>query len=224
FKNIVSYLIPAALILLSNAKAAEEDGGYFMGVGLGSSQFQLNQTEIVVSYSPLTSASSFNESETAFNVLGGIRFDEYLPLESELIFAGDITVRDAGRTYKLFNANTADTRLFARLEVHLWSIHDPAGDFDTINSGTDLTYSFGTGINVYGCRSRHYLELHRKMLAQASAQSIEKEKWLYGFRLALYDLAVNRIPMYTLIHRIKPQAFLPRMTQTWYTLFREFCR
>ncbi|MDH5355614.1 MAG: hypothetical protein OEY09_14315 [Gammaproteobacteria bacterium] len=150
----MSYLIPAALILLSNAKAAEEDGGYFMGVGLGNSQFQLNQTEIVASYSPLTSASSFNESATAFNVLGGIRFDEYLPLESELIFAGDITVRDAGRTYKLLNANTADTRLFARLEVHLWSIHDPAGDFDTINSGTDLTYSFGTGINVYGSRSR----------------------------------------------------------------------
>ena len=26
--------------------------------------------------------------------------------------------------------------------------------------------------------------------------------------------------MYTLVHRIKPRRFLPRMVQTWYTLYR----
>lgn len=69
---------------------------------------------------------------------------------------------------------------------------------------------------------RRYLELHRKKLAQSSGRSIDRDNWLYGFQLALYDLAVNRIPMYTLIHHIKPQRFLPRVTQTWYALFKEF--
>lgn len=164
-KNVLSYLVLATLLLFSNANAAEEDGRYFIGVGLGGSQFQLNQAEIVASYSPLTNIRIFNESATAFNIFGGIRLDEYLSLESELVSAGDITVRDAGRTYKLFNANTLavtatlskpvtpDMRFFARLGVHLWSISEPAGNFDTVNSGTDLTYGFGTDINVYGSHS-----------------------------------------------------------------------
>ena len=70
--------------------------------------------------------------------------------------------------------------------------------------------------------SMHYIEHHRKMLERASGRAIDPDSWLHGFQLALFDLVINRIPMYTLIHRIRPQCFLQRMTQTWHTLFKEY--
>ena len=70
--------------------------------------------------------------------------------------------------------------------------------------------------------SMHYIEHHRKMLERASGRAIDLDNWLHGFQLALFDLVINRIPMYTLIHRIRPQCFLQRMTQTWHTLFKEY--
>jgi len=66
----------------------------------------------------------------------------------------------------------------------------------------------------------HYLEHHRRMLERATGSTIDRHDWSYGFRLALFDLAINRIPMYTLVHRIRPQRFLLRMVQTWHALFR----
>ncbi len=71
--------------------------------------------------------------------------------------------------------------------------------------------------------SMHYIEHHRQMLERASGSAIEPDTWLYGFQLALFDLAINRIPMYTLVHRIRPQCFLQRMTQTWHALFKAYC-
>jgi len=71
--------------------------------------------------------------------------------------------------------------------------------------------------------SRHYIEHHRHMLERASGCNIMADEWFYGFQLALFDLALNRIPMYTLVHRIRPQGFLRRVTQTWHALFREYC-
>jgi len=71
--------------------------------------------------------------------------------------------------------------------------------------------------------ARHYIEHHRHMLERTSGCAIMEDEWLHGFQLALFDLAVNRIPMYTLVHRIRPQCFLQRITQTWFVLFREFC-
>jgi thioester reductase-like protein len=66
----------------------------------------------------------------------------------------------------------------------------------------------------------HYIEHHRRMLERATGIAIDRNDWAYGFRLALFELAINRIPMYTLVHRIKPQRFLERMVQTWHALFR----
>lgn len=71
--------------------------------------------------------------------------------------------------------------------------------------------------------ARYYIECHRQMLENTSGCAIMSDEWLHGFQLALYDLAVNRIPMYTLVHRIRPQVFLRRITQTWHALFRKYC-
>ena len=70
--------------------------------------------------------------------------------------------------------------------------------------------------------SMHYIEHHRKTLERASGRVIDPDSWLHGFQLALFDLVINRIPMYTLIHRLRPQCFLQRMTQTWHALFKEY--
>ena len=39
---------------------------------------------------------------------------------------------------------------------------------------------------------RHYVELHRMALSQASGRSIEADSWQVGFQLALRDLILNR--------------------------------
>ena len=66
----------------------------------------------------------------------------------------------------------------------------------------------------------YYIEHHRRALERASGAALDREAWLYGFQFALFDLVINRIPMYTLVHRIRPQRFLRRMVQTWHALYR----
>ncbi len=62
---------------------------------------------------------------------------------------------------------------------------------------------------------RHYVELHRIALSQASGRSIETDSWRLGFQLALRDLILNRLPMYCLMQTFRPQPFLPRVVRTW---------
>ncbi|WP_301102793.1 thioester reductase domain-containing protein [Propionivibrio sp.] len=68
----------------------------------------------------------------------------------------------------------------------------------------------------------HFLELHRLGLQDASGQAIDAQSWLLGFRLSLYDLIINRFPMYAMIHRLRKQGFLQRVVRTWRTLYELF--
>ncbi|MBC8209759.1 MAG: outer membrane beta-barrel protein [Gammaproteobacteria bacterium] len=156
------------LILLASlsANAMADDVRYTWGLGLGSSQFQLNKSELVASYSGLSNASTFIDSSTSFNAFGGVRFDQYLALELDLMSSGDIVAREAGRSLKLFDISTfaltlvgssqltEKAQVFGRLGVHFWDIAESAGSFDTINSAVDITYGAGIDINLYGDRSR----------------------------------------------------------------------
>ena len=54
-----------------------------------------------------------------------------------------------------------------------------------------------------------YVEFHRRCLG------IERSLWLHGFRLALDDFAVQRLSMYVLAHRFRPQPYLERVSRTW---------
>ena len=65
---------------------------------------------------------------------------------------------------------------------------------------------------------RHYVELHRRALEEATGRKLDAEDWRHGFALSLADLLVNRWSMYTLVHAIRPQAFLERVLRTWQTL------
>jgi hypothetical protein len=52
-------------------------------------------------------------------------------------------------------------------------------------------------------------EFHRRLLG------IEREAWLHGVRRALDDFAAQRLSMYLLAHRFRPQPYLERVTRTW---------
>ena len=160
------------LMSLGGADARAEEGKFSWGLGVGNSQFELNKAELVASNTALTGATSFEDSSTAFNLFGGMRLDQYLSLELDLLFAGDVVARDAGRSFKLFDVSSfaatlalsrqvyESTRLFARLGVSFWDISESAQGFDTINSGIDLTYGLGADINLYGDRSRQLRVLY----------------------------------------------------------------
>jgi thioester reductase-like protein len=69
------------------------------------------------------------------------------------------------------------------------------------------------------------VEQHRRALSAAAGVTLDPAQWRAGFVLALRQFLVTRLPMYALIHRFRPQRFLPRVvrgamqlhetTETW---------
>jgi hypothetical protein len=39
--------------------------------------------------------------------------------------------------------------------------------------------------------------------------------WYASFGAALAELLIDRLSVYAMVHRVKPQAFLPRVLRTW---------
>jgi thioester reductase-like protein len=70
---------------------------------------------------------------------------------------------------------------------------------------------------------QHFVEHHRVSLERAAGVALDRSEWQLGFHAALYDLMLNRLPMYALVHRIRPQSFLPRVVRTWRRIY-EICR
>jgi thioester reductase-like protein len=68
----------------------------------------------------------------------------------------------------------------------------------------------------------HWIEYHRVALERASGIAIDAERWTCGFRSALYDVLINRLAMYTMVHRVRRQPFLPRVVRTWRGLYQQF--
>lgn len=67
-----------------------------------------------------------------------------------------------------------------------------------------------------------WIERHREHLRLETGCALDPSDWRHGFRAALYDLMLNRIPMYALIHRVRRQSFLPRIVRTWCRLYQRF--
>ena len=64
-----------------------------------------------------------------------------------------------------------------------------------------------------------HIEDHRRSLEQAAGVAIDADAWRQGFRLSLQHLLINRLPMYTVIHRFKSQPYLPRVVRNWRRLY-----
>jgi len=78
--------------------------------------------------------------------------------------------------------------------------------------------------NVTAVRVGHYVESHRLALERASGVRIDRAAWREGFRLSLQHLLIDRLPMYAVIHRFKPQAYLPRVVRSWPRLYGIACQ
>jgi hypothetical protein len=66
----------------------------------------------------------------------------------------------------------------------------------------------------------HWIERHRRALIRETGREIDAGAWMSGFRSALSDLLVNRLAIYAMVHRVRPQAFLPRVGRTWRAIHR----
>jgi hydroxymethylglutaryl-CoA reductase (NADPH) len=73
---------------------------------------------------------------------------------------------------------------------------------------------------VNGCSMSRWIERHRIRLERSSGRLLCRERWHDGFRSALADVLITRLAFYALIHRVRPQTFLPRVVATWYRLYQ----
>lgn len=60
----------------------------------------------------------------------------------------------------------------------------------------------------------HYVELHRTELERHTGQAIDRVQWERGYRLAVQDLVVSRIPLYAMAHTFRQYKFMDRVFQT----------
>jgi aminoglycoside phosphotransferase (APT) family kinase protein len=67
-----------------------------------------------------------------------------------------------------------------------------------------------------------WLERHRRALARETGADLDPREWREGFRAALYELMLDRLPFYALVHRVKPQHFLSGVVRSWLTLYRMY--
>lgn len=67
-----------------------------------------------------------------------------------------------------------------------------------------------------------WVQRYLTLLEEQTGTCIDPIEWEAGFRAALCDFLVDRIAMYAMIHRFRPQAFLPRVARTWLTLHNRF--
>jgi hydroxymethylglutaryl-CoA reductase (NADPH) len=63
-----------------------------------------------------------------------------------------------------------------------------------------------------------WLERHRRLLSRASGVPIDSRSWSSGFAAALDHFMVERLSMYVLFDRIRPQPYLPRVARNWLRL------
>jgi hypothetical protein len=65
-----------------------------------------------------------------------------------------------------------------------------------------------------------WIERHRRRFCAGTTVDVDPQGWRAGVAAALCELLVDRLAVYALVHRVKPQPFLPRVLRTWSILFR----
>ena len=67
-----------------------------------------------------------------------------------------------------------------------------------------------------------YIERSRLRLASSTRTHIDGRDWELGFRAALCELLVDRLAMYAMVDRFRPQGYLPRVVRGWMMLHRYY--
>ena len=67
-----------------------------------------------------------------------------------------------------------------------------------------------------------WVQRYRVLLEEQTETTIDPIEWEEGFRAALCDFLIDRLAMYAMIHRFRPQAFLSRVVRAWLALHNRF--
>ncbi len=68
----------------------------------------------------------------------------------------------------------------------------------------------------------YWLHRYRDLLEEQTGTTIALIEWTAGFRAALCDFLIDRLAMYAMIDRFRPQKFLPRVVRTWLALHNHY--
>jgi len=63
-----------------------------------------------------------------------------------------------------------------------------------------------------------YIEQHRIELEVLAGEPIDAQQWRRGFTLSLWDLVINRLPMYAMAHTFRHYGFMDRVQSTFRNL------
>lgn len=130
------FAIVTAAVLAASPAMAADDGGFYVGAGVGSFSLEID---------------GFDDSDTGFKVLGGYGFNDYLGVELEYLDGG--TVEEFGLEIDVsgFNASvmgsypvTEQFDVFAKLGMLFWDV-DVSGLGRGSDSGEDFSWGVGAG-------------------------------------------------------------------------------
>ncbi len=174
--KICTALLAAALLASPLAMAAE-DGGFYVGAGMGSFGIDYRETENSVDF-------TFKGDDTAFKLFGGYNFNRYIGTELEYFDGGTIdqsydlgkgTTLDVDIDVTGFNLSVVGVApigerftVFAKLGMVFWDVdftEDYSGAITVYNdSGEDLSWGLGAGFDFteqFGARVEYQaFEVH----------------------------------------------------------------
>jgi thioester reductase-like protein len=62
------------------------------------------------------------------------------------------------------------------------------------------------------------IDRHATLFSAGAGVAVDPAAWRAAFGAALAELLVDRLSVYAMVHRVKPQRFLPRVVRTWTVL------
>jgi OOP family OmpA-OmpF porin len=134
------YAAVAATLLASAPAMAAEDGGFYVGAGIG--QFSVNE-------------GGFDESDTGYKLFGGWMFNQYVGGELEYIDGGTVGDNNFGIDTTAFNVSvkgnwpvTEQFDVYGKVGYFFWDADiDDSGDSgqERNESGSDLSWGLGAG-------------------------------------------------------------------------------
>jgi len=135
------YVAVAAALLAATPAMATDDGGFYVGAGLGI--FSVDE-------------SSFSESDTGFKLFGGWMFNQFVGGELEYIDGGTVREGNFGIDSTGLNASLKGNwpineqfDVFGKVGYFFWDAEfDAASDLDDlVDNGDDPFYGAGLRIN-----------------------------------------------------------------------------
>ena len=66
------------------------------------------------------------------------------------------------------------------------------------------------------------IDRHAARFAAVAGVAVDTAAWRAAFAAALAEVLIDRLSVYAMVHRVRPQAFLPRVLRTWSVLHSLF--